>query len=172
MVQTLLEDRFKLTFHHETRQLPVFALVLDKPGKTGPQLRLHPDDTPCSVASPNAEGPPATITGQWSSQAAPGRLRAGARNVPMSMIVDNLFKRQTTGVDRPILDKTGLTGNFDFTIEFVLASNLPLRGGEPPDPDGPTFEEALKEQLGLKLEPQNGPTEIVIIDHVEEPSEN
>jgi uncharacterized protein (TIGR03435 family) len=110
------------------------------------------------------------------SSANPGRLSLGMRNVPFSMIVDNLFQRQIMGVERPILDKTGLDSNvrYDFTIEFTPAFNGPLPPGTTfqPDPNGPTFNEALKEQLGLKLEPQTGPTDVVVIDHIEQPSEN
>jgi len=184
MMQALLADRFKLTFHYETKQLPVFALVLDKPGKLGPQLRQHPDDVPCSVAPPPSEAAaPPTIAGGYPescgamigapSATDPGRVRIGARNVPFSMIVDNLFQRQIMGVERPILDKTGLSGRFDFTIEFTpQLPPQPAGSTFQPDPNGPTFDEALKEQLGLKLEPQTGPTDVVVVDHVEQPSEN
>lgn len=89
MMQALLADRFKLAIHYETRQLPVFALVLDKPGKLGPQLRLHPDDSPCSIAPPPgaAPGPPPTVPGGYPEPcggifgvppSAPGRVHVGA----------------------------------------------------------------------------------------------
>jgi len=79
-----------------------------------------------------------------------------------------------TGVGRPVLEKTGLAGKVDFVIEFTPEVNGPV----PPDaefqphPDGPTFMEALKEQLGLKLESQKGPVDVIVIDHVERPSDN
>ena len=78
------------------------------------------------------------------------------------------------GMDRPILDKTGLTGKYDLIIEFARQTNgLQPRGGDvQPDSSGPTFLEALKEQLGLKLEPQTGPVEVLFVDHAEEPSPN
>jgi uncharacterized protein (TIGR03435 family) len=72
--------------------------------------------------------------------------------------------------DRPILDKTGLSGNFDFSLEFTPEFRSPQNFQ--PDPSGPTFPEALNEQLGLKLESQTGPVEVLVIDHVEEPSSN
>ena len=185
MMQELLANRFKFSFHYETKQLPLFALLLDKPGKLGPQLRQHPDDVPCSLAPPPSEAAaPPTIAGGYPescgamigapSATDPGRIRIGARNVPFSMIVDNLFQRQIMGVDRPILDKTGLSGRFEFTIEFTPKFKRPLPPGSSfqPDPSGPTFNEALKDQLGLKLEAQTGPTDVVVIDHIEPPTEN
>jgi uncharacterized protein (TIGR03435 family) len=81
---------------------------------------------------------------------------------------------QLTGVDRPVLDETGLTGKFDFVIEWTPQFDGPPPPGVnfQPDPTGPTFLEALKDQLGLKLVPQTGPVEVPIIGHIEEPSPN
>ena len=75
---------------------------------------------------------------------------------------------------RPVLDRTGLKGNFDFVIEWAPApSGAALPGTDvQTDPSGPTFLEALKEQLGLKLESQTGPVDVLVIDHVEELSAN
>jgi uncharacterized protein (TIGR03435 family) len=186
MMQALLADRFKLAVHYETRQLSVFALVLDKPGKLGPQFQPHPADSPCSAAPPapaSVPGAVATVAGgfpescgflsAWPPPSAPGRIRVGARNVPMTMITTSL-NVPFTGVDRPVLDKTGLTGKFDFVMEFAPVFNGPLPPGAnfQPDESGPTFLEALKEQLGLKLDPQKGPVDVIIVDHVEPPSEN
>lgn len=98
----------------------------------------------------------------WESDNPPGRLRFGARNVPVSMFF-NALGRVLPEVDRPVLDKTGLQGNYDFIMEFTPQFNGPLPPGETftPDPSGPTFQEALKEQLGLKLESQKGSTEVL-----------
>jgi uncharacterized protein (TIGR03435 family) len=185
MMQALLADRFKLAIHYETKQLPVYALVLDKPGKLGPQLREHPADAPCSTAPPaggqqallvpGADGFPQICGAMVLLQpTAPGRLRGGARNMPLAVLATSLSIPQMTGVDRPIVDKTGLKGTIDFAIEFTPQINGPLPPGAnfQPDPNGPTFLEALKEQLGLKLEPQTGPVDTIVIDHVEQPSEN
>jgi uncharacterized protein (TIGR03435 family) len=186
MTQALLADRFKLAIRYETRQLPVFVLVLDKPGKLGTHIQLHPEDSPCSSAPPapgSASDLPATVAGGfpescgsfagWLAPNAPGRVRVGARNVPMAMLATS-FNVPFTGVDRPILDKTGLAGKFDFVIEFTPQSNgfSPPGSEFRPDESGPTFFEALKEQLGLKLDPQKGPVDVVVVDHVEQPSEN
>ena len=77
-------------------------------------------------------------------------------------------------MDRPVLDRTGLTGKFDFAIEFSPQPDVPSApdANFRPDPTGPTFMEALKEQLGLKLEPLTGPFDVLVIDNVEEPSAN
>jgi uncharacterized protein (TIGR03435 family) len=186
MMQALLADRFKLAIHFETKQLPIFALVLNKPGKFGPQFRQHPVDAPCSNAPP----PPNTTPGQvptvaggfpepcgafqvWRADT-PGHLHAGGRNMPMAMIATSFGFSPLTGVDRPILDKTELTGGFDFIMEFAPQINGPLPPGVDfqADPTGPTFLEALKEQLGLKLDSQTGPVDLIVVDHVEQPSEN
>jgi uncharacterized protein (TIGR03435 family) len=181
MMQALLADRFKLAIHFETRQLPVLALVLDKPGKMGPQLQKHPDDVACSTAPPTSNsGPPPTVAGGFPENcgavtpvkpSAPGRLRIGARNVPLETF-STIITPQLTGVDKPVLDQTGLTGKFDFVIEFTPKISGPMPPGFQPDPTGPTFADALKQQLGLKLEPQTGPVESVLVDHVEAPAEN
>jgi uncharacterized protein (TIGR03435 family) len=186
MMQSLLADRFKLTVHNETQQLPVFAAVLSKPGKTGPQLQPHSEDAPCSTASP----PPSTPGSQPTAQptiaggfpavcgrilqlqaSAPGRVHIGGRDVPVGMLV-NLFT--FANLDRPVVDETGLTGEYDVSVEFAPQPNGPLPPGSTsqPDPDGPTILEALGDQLGLKLESQVGAVDVFVIDHVEEPSPN
>jgi uncharacterized protein (TIGR03435 family) len=184
MMQSLLAERFKLAIHRETQQLPVFALVLAKPGKTGPKLLPHPaGDTSCSNAplgppSPGSAPSPSTVAGGFPvtcgglaglPPSSPGLFALGYRNVTMALIAN-----QMTGfgnLDRPVIDQTGLTGKFDFLIEF-----LPEMRGPAPAPDldrsGPTFLEALKDQDGLKLVPQKGPVEVIVVDHVEHPSEN
>jgi uncharacterized protein (TIGR03435 family) len=92
----------------------------------------------------------------------------------MATIASSFSIPQLSGVDAPIVDKTGLTGTFDFVIEFTPQINGPLPPGVnfQPDESGPTFAEALKEQLGLKLESQKGSVDVIVLDHVEEPSEN
>jgi uncharacterized protein (TIGR03435 family) len=186
MMQSLLADRFKLAFHRETKQVPVYGLVLVKPGKTGPQLLAHPADSGCSNAIPQqsasgSEPPPPATTGRFPSTcggivgvppSAPGRLSLGARNVTIGLIA-TAFSGAETNVDRPIVDRTGLSGTFDFALEFSPdPSSVPPGASFQPDASGPTFMQALKEQLGLKLEPQKSPIDVVIVDHVEHPSEN
>jgi uncharacterized protein (TIGR03435 family) len=185
MMQALLEDRFRLAVHHEIRKVPVFALIVEQPGKLGPLLQRHPDGTSCAttpqVPSPPPTAPPelrdtrfpATCGGiVGMAPSAPGRRRAGARNVSMELISSSLTGGE--GVDRPVLDRTNLTGMFDFAVEFSPLPTGPSRPGPNPqrDPTGPTFVLALREQLGLTLEPQTAEMDFLVIDHVEEPLAN
>ena len=170
MMQSLLTDRFKLAVHHEAKDGPVYALVLAKAGKTGPELQVHVDDGSCSSGTQ-----PACGTGfSMMPPSVPGRIRAGAKNITMAELAKILpLTGIVGGADRPVLDRTGLGGTFDFSIEFapVLMPGL----GPPnfvPDQSAPNFLEALQEQLGLKLQPTTGPVDSIVIDHVEEPSPN
>ena len=186
MLQAVLADRFKLKLRFETRQLPVFAVVLNKPGKFGPQLRAHVDEPPCSAAPAGSSYPQrgiqSTVAGGFPEScgqllplrpSAAGDLRIGARDVPMAILA-MLFSSPLTGVDRPVVDSTELKGNVDLIMEFT-----PQRNGVPP-PDaasqpadtGTTFLEAVKDQLGLKLEPTTGSVDTLVIDHIEQPTPN
>lgn len=181
MMQSLLIDRCKLKLHYETRQVPVFALVLDKPGKIGRQLEPHSDDPPCSTSfekpasynqlqATTSHGYPVPCGGmQYIPTKGIGIARQGARNMTMAFVAKSLGP--IGNFDRPIVDRTGLAGNFDFAIEWTPRSNRPLPEGVD-EPPGPSFQEAMKQQLGLKLEPQKAPIEVIIIDHIERPSEN
>jgi len=186
MLRALLEDRFKLVIHRETRQFSAYALVLTNLGKTGPQLQLHPPDAPCSndpaaaragsvpvPSSPVAGGFPTACGGIAGMEpSAPGRERIGARNVSMTLIagVTTLFGN----LGRPVIDGTGLAGNVDFWIEWVPEPNGPFSPGADfqGDPNGPSLTQALREQLGLKLVQQTAPVDLIVIDHIEEPSPN
>ena len=179
MVQSLLEDRFKLVLHHEARQLPIYALVVSKAGKTGPQLILHSGDAKC--ADPAADKPqqqpgpgeamPA-YCGGFFMNLRPGDLRETGNKITMAMLAPFLGQ----SVDRTVVDRTELTGVFDFTLEFAPelgpGSQPGSTAGVPDPPVAPSLFTALQEQLGLKLEPQTGPVDVVVIDHVEEPSPN
>ena len=185
MMQSLLADRFKLAIHFETRQLPVFAVVLVKPGKTGPQIQPYSDGPPCDLVAPPStpnSSPNQPIKdpgwflpcGNLGAMFIAGRVHIGERNMTMSQIAGALPVISMGTLDRPVVDQTGLTGNFDLRIEFTPPANRPQTPGSTfqPDDAGPTFLEALKEQLGLKLESQTGPVNVLVLDHIEEPSEN
>ena len=165
MMQALLADRFKLAIHYETKQMPVMALVVDKPGKLGPRLQPHATDAPCSTAPPTFKnGLPITVAGgfpEWcgtlSGWRESGLLHVGGRDLDLESVVKVLCV-QSTGIDRPVLDRTGLRGKYDFVMEFSPSVN-PLPDVAPPfDQSGPPFQEALKAQLGLKLVPMTGPS--------------
>jgi uncharacterized protein (TIGR03435 family) len=181
MMQSLLADHFKLYVHYETRHVPVFVLLVDQPGTLGPLLQRHPDDIPCPTTfrSPAPTAEPVTVDSRFPvtcggllgmNPSAPGRFRAGARNVPMELIASSMAGG-ASGLDRPVLDRTGLSGNYDFAIEFAPQPDDPSIPGanSRSDPTGPTFAEALREQLGLKLEPLTGPFDVLFIDNIVEP---
>ena len=148
MLQTLLADRFHLKIHREMKELPVYDLVV---GKNGIRLKESTGDS-----KPPADG---------FTQSGPlWRLKMVNRS--MADIVNQL----ASNVDRPVLDKTGLTGLYDFTLEFVH-NNPDLVASDSPDADRSIFG-AIQDQLGLKLVPAKEPAEILVIDHAERPSEN
>jgi uncharacterized protein (TIGR03435 family) len=179
MMQALLADRFKLAIHYETKEVPVYALVLDKAGKFGSGFQQHLSDSPCSTEVPTTPGgTKATVGGGFPEPcdalmvlptSSSGRIRLGARNVPLAYFAI-CFTAPVMHVDRPVLDKTGLTGKYDFVLEFT--PEIPAGANFQPDQKGPTLLEAMKEQLGLKLESQTGPVDSIVVDHIEEPSVN
>jgi uncharacterized protein (TIGR03435 family) len=181
MLQSLLEDRFKLKVRREKQQMPVFGLYLMKPGKTGPQLKPHDPISSCSapLPVPTNEITVATMVGLWPPNCGDGseirsskyRLREGGRDVTMSAIADWLTGSGES--DRPILDQTGLNGTFDFILEFDPES-LGREGvsNVPHDDSGPTFINAMKDQLGLQVKKQEGAISIFVVDNVEYPSAN
>lgn len=184
MMQSLLADRFKLVIHAETREQPVFALVLDKLGKFGPQLRQHTDDSPACAPATAASALPfttSTVDGGYPAECGSvmmiptgkrGSVGVGGRNVTMGMIASTIDGAGNLigELDKPVIDGTGLTGTFDFRIDF--APRLPFMPNEGSDQNAPTFLEALKDQLGLKLDPETGEVQKVIVDHVDHPTSN
>ena len=164
MLQQLLTDRFKLATHRETKELPVYALLV---GKDGPKLGKAEEESPGVDIGPGAPKG-GTIIGNG------GRLEV--RKMGLSEFADGFL----SGIlERPVLDMTGIQGLFTFTMEFSLADATGLRGGTTgdggPAPDGapaPTIFNALQ-QLGLKLEARKAPIEMLIVDHAEKvPTEN
>ena len=164
MLQALLADRFKLTLHREIKELPVYVLVI---AENGPKLQeSKPDDTyPKGIKGSDGRGhPDMMLTG-------PGWLTG--QGLPMAGLVGLLSQQ----LGRIVLDKTRLMGNYDFTMRWTpYKSQLPMFKGtestSSPESPGPSLFTAIQEQLGLKLESQKGPVEILAIDHAETPSEN
>ena len=178
MMRSLLADRLKLAIHTATEEVSVYGLVLVKPGRLGPMLRPHPDNATCLIPGQGIGGPlagagkdgfPLVCGGLEEARAsAPGRRALGFSNVPLTYIAQQLA---TMGrLERPVVDTTGLTGNFDFIVDF--APERPPDAAAADIPSGPTFREALAEQTGLKLVPQRAPLEKVVVDHIERPSAN
>jgi uncharacterized protein (TIGR03435 family) len=155
----------------ETRQLPIFAVVLVKLGRTGPQLRPHSEGPPCDDHVAEVFPPACGALRAEKPPDMPGGIRIGARDVTMSQIATWLDSPITGASDRPAVDQTGLNGKFDFTLSWVRPARGPSSTTQP-DSSGPTFLEAVREQLGLKLETATGSVNTFVVDHIEEPSPN
>jgi uncharacterized protein (TIGR03435 family) len=172
MLRALLVDRFRLAVHHETRQLPVYALVLARvDGKFGPQFR-----TPSGCVRPPQNQPTSPQIGQRTSspQACDNKVLPGdmsSRGATMLTLTVNL----SVFVGRTVVDRTGFTGMFDYDLRWTPDLTPQSRGNASPggpaaDPNRPSLFTALQEQLGLKLESTRGPVEVLVIDHVEMPT--
>jgi uncharacterized protein (TIGR03435 family) len=185
MLQTLLETRFQLKVRRELRDTAGYALTV---AKGGPKLLPHQDGScvDAGVVNPLANRRPlASAPGE--RPAICGLNRSGRVRGP-NVILDvpgvslDFYARTFLGIafpDRPVLNKTGLDGLFDIHLEFSPDENAagpPDPGGGAPDatslPAGPSIFSALQQQLGLKLEPARETREVLVIDHVEHPSEN
>jgi len=169
MLQALLADRFKLAVHHDSKELSIYALVV---AKNGPRLQqAKPGDT-----YPNGIKGPDGIARAGMMRMGRGQLTS--QGLPLT----ELARLLTAQLDRTVVDKTGLPGNYDFTLQWTPdeSQGAMFRGPDagPPgsapsaESSGPSLFTALQEQLGLKLESQKGPVEIYVIDHAEKPSEN
>ena len=155
MLQSLLAERFHLKLSHVDKELPTYALVV---AKNGPKLT--------STTVPATPGG----VGQRMFRNSPGEL--DLTGMPISGLADFLSQR----LQRKVVDKTGLQGNYDMTLRWTPDSQqMPPTAGPDdtaPDSSGPSIFTALQEQLGLKLEPQKGPVETLIIDSIQKPTEN
>ncbi len=150
MLQKLLADRFQLQVHHVTKEMAVFNLVL---ARNGPKLKENMADTKASLAMRDGK-----------------MFRMRAIHVPLSSLVEELTN-PNHGAGRPVFDRTGLAGFYDFEIDW--APNYLAGGGDTPsDAPGPSVFAALQERLGLKLEPGAAMVDTVVIDHAEKPSGN
>jgi uncharacterized protein (TIGR03435 family) len=156
MVQSLVQERFQLKTHRETRELPVFTLTVTKSGtKLTPTVEGHP-------------GPGGLKPGSSrSSTTAAGTEMSGS-----GMTISRLINMLAGLAGRPIMDRTDLTGTYDFVLKFAPVQNITVGGDAGTEPSGPSLFTALQEQLGLKLESAKGPVEVLVIDSVSKPSEN
>jgi uncharacterized protein (TIGR03435 family) len=167
MLRNLLAEEFKLRFHRETRELPVYALTVDK---DGPKLTRH--ESPSTgetagkmwIADVRDPRPELALRRAWHATQAP---------------MDLFALRLGEIMDRPVLNLTHLEGSYDFDLSFIQAPGLPpgvpdgtLKvNGVEVDTTGPSIIEAVR-KLGLRLERQKGPVEIMVIEHAEKPSAN
>jgi bla regulator protein blaR1 len=159
MLRPLLEDRFNLKFHQETKDLPVDALVI---AKGGSKMKQSTSDNPIANGL---------------------RLMGAGHLESKGVSIEFLAQVLSRQLGRSVLDETGLTGKYDYTLEWLPDAAPPMAGGgesgqpgnlnaPPPDSSGSSLFTALQEQLGLKLESQKGPVSVIVIDHIEEPSPN
>lgn len=160
MLQALLAERFQLKLRKETKEMPAYALV---PGKSPHKLKAS---EPTAAAGP-----------QQRQMMRIGRGQANLQGATMAALAQLLSQQ----LGRPVVDKTGITGNFDIEMHWTPEPGQgggPFGGPPPPDAitssdtSGPTLLTAIQEQLGLKLESQRGPVDIFIIDSVSKPTEN
>ena len=139
LIRSLLTERFHLKFHKDTRELTVFALVV---AKDRPRLKTA-----------EGEGSAMNTTGGSGKES-----RLSATGASMALLAGYVGNR----LGRIVVDKTGLNGSYDFTLNWAQEDN----------PSAPSLVTALREQLGLRLESQKSPMEVVVIDGIERPSEN
>ncbi len=146
MLQSLLADRFQLKIHRETRETPVYDLVV---AKNGPKLKQ---------VSPDADGRMGGVIANSSG------MHLTQSKGTMEQLAHWL---SGNGAGRPVFDKTGLTGFYAYTLDWVRADRIPDS-----DSNVPSIFNAVQEQLGLKLESAKGPIKVIIVDRAEKPSEN
>jgi bla regulator protein BlaR1 len=182
MMQQLLADRFNLVMHTEKRELPIYALTLARgAGQLGPRIR--PAQTDCATvmaailksAAPGGGPPvpPRLADGRPACGATQSTGRMLAGGTTLTMLADNLSGQ----VGRIVEDRTGLTGAFDFDLEFAPESAGPPAAGAANDAaqtssDRPSLFTALEEQLGLRLQPLRAPVDVLVIDRLDPPTEN
>jgi uncharacterized protein (TIGR03435 family) len=156
MFQAILTERFGLRVHHETRTLPVYALVVAKGGPKMTPSKPRPDDPG------GMQGDPGVLNAS--------RGKETGRGAMMEFLAEDLSDE----LGRKVLDRTGLTGRYDFTLTWTPDDSAAATGGSAASgaAQGPSLFTAVQEQLGLKLEPVKAPVDVVVIDHLEKPSEN
>jgi uncharacterized protein (TIGR03435 family) len=172
MLQNLLAERFRMQVHYETRVVPVYELTV---AKNGPKLKPAAEGSGTDDFVPGS-GPRRTDRDDFPILP-PGHPNVACRYGPdgghctfrmltMTMLVQRLSL--PTFVDRRVVDKTGLAGRYDFTLYYSRMSGLPPG----PDDDAPSIEQAVQQQLGLKLAPSKASIDVLVIDRAEAPTEN
>ncbi len=193
MLLPLLEDRFGLKFHHETKVMEVYALVVDK---GGPKLQPVKLDETSGGAMPPAPGNGNTALGR-PDEGGPAKPPPGAMMMQMSpqgmtlrgvgITTGQLADMIERALGSTVVDNTGLTGKYDYTLTFAPEIGRGLMGGMPPPPPSggspsgeadtptqaaPSIFTAVREQLGLKLQAKKEPVDVIVIDQVRQPSPN
>jgi uncharacterized protein (TIGR03435 family) len=167
MLLPVLGDRCALKFHHEIRDLTIYTLVV---AKGGPKLQVS------KTADPNANPAPGRGTGSAGMSVSEKEFTMTGHGASMTSIAHWI----SLVIGSTVADKTGLTESYDYTLSFapdesMKAAVLPpgsSGGAPPPEADGPSIFAALQEQLGLKLVAQKEPVDVIVIDHMEQPTAN
>jgi uncharacterized protein (TIGR03435 family) len=191
MLQLLLADRFKLTLHRETKELAVYNLVVAKGGpklqeskpedKSADAEKLTKEGLAKSLAEKGGSSGPSSVSSGGSSGGGGKSVllggagganisfsRGGSRNMNgRGATMEGLAATLANICNRPVFDKTGLTGKYDYKLEYAPEDAQPDT-----DSNAPSIYTAVQEQLGLKLESAKGPVEVFVIDHAEKPSGN
>jgi uncharacterized protein (TIGR03435 family) len=162
MMLQLLKERMNFAAHVETKEVPSYDLVV---AKNGPKMK---------VAEPSTSG----VGSMMMPRLVRGRLVTDFTRTPMWVLASTV----SGPAGRPVFDKTGLVGIYDFTLDYVreqdVAATMPGDNASgtpvvaPPDPAGPSLMSALEDQLGLKLVPSRGPIKVVVIEHIDKPNAN
>ncbi len=179
MLQALLRERFALRVHRETRELPIAELVLArKDGRLGERLKPSTVDCLALAAERRRTGAPPPAPPALGAELPPCSARGGmgtvsARASSLAMLLSLLAGQ----LNRPVYDRTNLTGSFDYDLEYTPDNMPPLRPGTTlppgmtlPSADGPSLMTAIQDQLGLKIEMGKGPAHVLVIDSVEPPT--
>jgi len=157
MFQSLLEDRFKLKVHRETREVPLYELTINKKAKLTPAqegemiVKIENRSVPARAGTCG--------TSLWAE---------GAHVICHAVGMEKITAQFSNTLSAPVADRTGLAGKYDLNLLYLPES----RRLDPNAPPGPTLQDAVLQDLGLKLEKTKGPVEVLVIDHIEKPSEN
>jgi uncharacterized protein (TIGR03435 family) len=174
MMRAMMADRFKLAAHYEPKEIDSFALTLAREdGKLGPQI--HPAAFDCAAlakARAAGEQPPPPVKADGSpacgSRGSPGKVMFG------STTMAGFAGAISSAAGRHVVDKTGLTGRYDMILEYTARASrdAPAGAAVPTPEERPDIATALREQLGLKLVPEKTTVQVVVVDHIEKPTEN
>jgi uncharacterized protein (TIGR03435 family) len=173
MLQSLLADRFNLKVHWQKRELPVYALVVAKDGPKFKPFALQPG---AAVASPQQTPRPTGQVGLSLTVNSEG-AKLAATGEPIDALA-RVLASQKEVEGRSVIGRTGLEGKYDYTMHWTPEQNSQTPGAgdnglsQPVGGDGTSLFTALQDQLGLKLRAEKGEVETIVVDHVEQPSEN
>ena len=171
-LRSLLADQARLSFHRDTQQLPIYALVMARSDRRlGPNLRAAEFD--CDALREQAVAAARAGLPSPYPAATPTRVACGMRNAPGRIVyggnaLPEFLAALASQVGRPIVDRTGLSGRWDFVLTYTPADRLAT--GAASDPAAPDLFTALQEQLGLKLESTQGPVDVLVVDRLERPA--